>query len=320
VAQDPYPTSQYVLWAYRLLLGREPEDPQAVELYPETSRRKLVERFLSCPEFLGNEAGKVALPHHRYMVELDDGLRFWLISGDEFVSPAIATGNYEETETAFVKQQVRRGMAVLDLGANLGWFTVQLGLLVGAEGRVDAFEPRSDLADLLNKTLTENRLTNVTVHNCALGSENAHGQMIWSSHDINPGGTNLVLSDLPVPGIIAQPVFVKTLDSCVSHRIDFIKIDVEGSELLALRGAERILIRDRPAILIEINSANLLRTSGISATEFGSYVEQLGYRLFQIAADGSCGRRIPTSELSAIRALVNVAMLPTERADSAAPI
>src|SRR5258705_13199364 len=99
LAQDPYPTSQYVLWAYRLLLGREPEDPQAVELYPETSRSEVVEKFLSSPEFLRPREGDVRSPHRHYMVELDNGLRFWLLSGDEHVSPGIASGNYEAVET-----------------------------------------------------------------------------------------------------------------------------------------------------------------------------------------------------------------------------
>jgi len=119
VSQDPYPTSQYVLWAYRLLLGREPENPQAVELYPQTSRRQIVERFISSSEFLVNQAGNVYSPYRRYMVELDNGLRFWVMSGDEYVSPAMAVGNYESIETAFVRRHVRRGMAALDIGANL---------------------------------------------------------------------------------------------------------------------------------------------------------------------------------------------------------
>ena len=63
------------------------------------------------------------------MVELEDGLRYWPMSGDQYVSPAMATGNYEGMETAFVRRQVRRGMAVLDVGANLGWFTVHLARL-----------------------------------------------------------------------------------------------------------------------------------------------------------------------------------------------
>jgi FkbM family methyltransferase len=320
VPQDPYPTAQYVLWAYRLLLGREPEDPQAVESYPETSRLTVVDRFISSPEFLANGVRHVRPLHRRYMVELDNGLRFWLLSGDQYVSPAMATGDYEGIETAFVRRQVTRGMAVLDVGANLGWFTVHLSLLVGADGRVDAFEPRSDLLDLLTKTIAENRLTNVTTHNFALGSQNSHGQVIWSAHDVNPGGTHLVLSDLATPDIITQPVLVKTLDSCISHRIDFIKIDVEGSELLVFEGAQRILSKDRPVILVEINPSNLIRTSGISAEEFGLFVESLDYLLYEIAADGSCGRQIQTAELSAIETLVNVAMLPKERAETTAVI
>jgi FkbM family methyltransferase len=317
VAQDPYPTSQYVRWAYRLLLGREPEDPQAVELYPETSRREVVERFLTCPEFLHRREGDVRSPHRRYMVEFDNGLRFWLLSGDKHVSPGMATGNYEGIETAFVRRQVKREMAVLDVGANLGWFTIHLGLLVGADGRVDAFEPRGDLMGLLTKTVAENRLTNVTLHNFALASQNTEGRVIWSSDDANPGGTHLVLSDVIIPEIVAQSVSVKTLDSCISHRVDFIKIDVEGSELLVFRGAERILTRDRPVILVEVNPENLLRTSNVSAAEFGLFAEQLGYCLYEIAADGSCERRILPAELSAIQTLVNVAMLPSERAELA---
>ena len=103
-------------------------------------------------------------------------------------------------------------MAVRDIGANLGSFTVHLSLLVGAAGRVNAFEPRCDLMDLLTKTITENRLANVTAHNFALGSENSDGQVTWSRLDDNPGGTHLAPPDFTTPEM-AQPVLVKTLDS-----------------------------------------------------------------------------------------------------------
>jgi FkbM family methyltransferase len=316
VPDDRYPTSQYVLWAYRLLLGREPEDTAAVEAYPETSRLAVVDRFITSPEFLADGVKHIRPLHRRYMVELDDGLRFWLISGDQYVSPGIATGDYEPIETAFVRRHVTDGMAAVDIGANLGWFTAHMAVLVGAYGSVDAFEPRSDLMALLNKTIAENRLSNVTTHNFALGAQNSRGQVIWSVHDVNPGGTNLVSPDFAAPGITAQAVAVRTLDSCISHHVDFVKIDVEGAELLVFKGAERILATDRPLILVEINPSNLIRTSGVSATEFGKFVEKLGYCLYEIATDGSCGNQISPSELSSIQVLVNVAMIPKERAES----
>jgi Methyltransferase FkbM domain len=148
-----------------------------------------------------------------------------------------------------------------------------------------------------------------------LGSQNSHGQVIWSVHDINPGGTHLVSLDFAAPDVVAQSVVVKTLDTCISHRVDFVKIDVEGSELLVFKGAERILTKDRPLILVEINPSNLMRTSGVSAAEFGRFVEKWGYCLYEIAADGSCEKRVLNSELSAIETLVNVAMVPKERGD-----
>ena len=86
------------------------------------------------------------------------------------------------------------------------------------------------------------------------------------------------------------------------------------------KGAQRIFTHDRPVILVEINPSNLMRTSGASATEFGTFVEELGYCLYGIAANGSCTTRIRASELSTIDDLVNVAMLPKERADSIAAL
>jgi FkbM family methyltransferase len=310
--RDAYPTRLYITWAYRLLLGREPEDLQAVALASETSRSDVVKRFINSPEFfIGHVIDNIRPPQRSYMVELDNGFRFWLIYHDEFISPAIAAGLYEPFETEFIKQYVKPGMAVLDIGANLGWFTVNLAEIVGPQGRVDAFEPRSDLFLLLCKTIDENRLCNVTLHNYALGVQNSEGQMIWSHHDVNPGGTNLVSSDFQSSKTRAQRVLVKTLDSCVSHRIDFIKIDVEGSEPLVLRGAERIISEDRPIILLEINPINLLRTAGVSTVEFGEMLQNLGYQLYEILEDGSCGKHMGVlSEVSEMQTIVNVAALP----------
>jgi hypothetical protein len=110
------------------------------------------------------------------------------------------------------------------------------------------------------------------------------------------------------------------VDVCIARRIDFIKIDVEGSALLVFKGARRILEKDRPTILVEINPENLLRTSGISAVEFGLYVEKSDYCLYEIIFDGTCGRQIRVSELSSIQTLANVAMFPAERSEAAAAL
>lgn len=94
------------------------------------------------------------------MAELRDGLRFWTNLRDYYVSEGIRTGIWEESETAFVKRAVKRGMNVVDVGANLGWYTVHLSRLVGNDGSVVAFEPRNDLHHYLCKTVAANNLSN----------------------------------------------------------------------------------------------------------------------------------------------------------------
>ena len=65
-----------------------------MKLYPEMSRRKIVERFISSRNFSGTKCATLVSLHRRYMIELDNKLRFWLLSGDGYVSPAMATGSY----------------------------------------------------------------------------------------------------------------------------------------------------------------------------------------------------------------------------------
>jgi FkbM family methyltransferase len=309
---DPYPAALYTLWAYRLLLGREPEHPQAVNSHPRTSRRDVVQRFVTSQEFLiRNSLDNAPVTPLRYMVELEPDMRFWLLASDRFISPAIATGMYEPVETTFINRQVRPGTAALDIGANLGWFTVHLARIVGADGRVDAFEPRVDLFNLLTRTVAESKIGNVTLHNCALAAENSSGQMVWSPHDVNPGGTYLVAAEFADSTAKSQAVDVKTLDACISHPVDFIKIDVEGAELLVFRGAERILSKDRPTILVEINRPNLARTSHSTVADFGDFAAKFKYRLYEITEDGGCGRQVSPAGLLDIQ-LINVAMVPDD--------
>lgn len=145
----------------------------------------------------------------------------------------------------------RPGDWVLDIGANVGDWTLCMADLVGSSGRVLAFEPVPHLADTVRKTSRINRQDWVEVHQLALSSSD--GMTEFSVEKGNSGGSRLGRME----GDFSQiPVQTQRLDALIAsrpdiQRIDFIKIDVEGFELEVLKGARQTLTRFRPPLILE---------------------------------------------------------------------
>ena len=313
---ETFATSEYVLWAYRLLLGREPENSDAVHTWSETDRRDIVAKFLASPEFQDqNELSGFRRPGENawFIGELENGTRFWLCHDDNVISPYVARGSYKPAETAFLRRQVRRGMNVLDIGANIGWFTVNMAMLVGPGGRVDAFEPRDDVARCLRRTLAENRLTNALVHCCALAAENGEGLIAFAEQDSALASAHLVVGDEAPAGEATQPVPLRRLDSAIWGGVDFIKLDVAGAERLVLDGGDIVIGRDRPVILSNVDEALLQRTSGISVPDYFSYFEEIEYEVRRILPNGRCGEPAFYRDVEEAGGSLSAACVPAEK-------
>lgn len=145
----------------------------------------------------------------------------------------------------------RPGDCVLDIGANVGDWTMPMALRVGPSGRVLAFEPVPYLAETITKTARINRHDWVEVHNLALSAE--EGKAEFSVEKGNSGGSRLGRTE---GDFYVIPVATRRLDSLLDERpdithIDLIKIDVEGHELEVLSGAQRTLARFRPPLVLE---------------------------------------------------------------------
>ena len=174
---------------------------------------------------------------------------------------------------------VSPGDTVLDVGANVGQYTALLAELVGPAGRVIAFEPVPRTFGILQSVVSGLGLANVEPLAVALGEADGTASMI----DVRDA------DGLPDPGLshlgsradgTAVEVQVARLDSLSDRlRLDscsFVKIDVEGAELLVLRGATAFLATHRPAILIELDREMSARY-GASPAETTSFLERLGY-------------------------------------------
>lgn len=160
-------------------------------------------------------------------------------------------GVYEIATTRFVTAVLQPGACFVDVGANVGYYSILAGKRVGSAGKVHAFEPVPRLRCQLERNIEMNGLHNVTAHESAVWREEGEVSFYETSLAENSG----ISSVLPGPARAAVPrkVGATTLDGVagrIGRRIDLIKIDVEGGELAVLEGGPKLLDSAAAPVLI----------------------------------------------------------------------
>lgn len=171
-------------------------------------------------------------------------------------------GQYESQTAGWVQSQLRPDSCFYDIGANAGYFTILGSAAVGPAGVVQAFEPVPVNVEVLRRQISENSLSNVTLHDLALSNEN--GTIDFA---VEGNNANSHIADVKITHAVSKPssivaVQTATMDSLVANGLrepDTIKIDVEGAEMLVLQGAEETLKSSRPTLLISTHSAQLYK-------------------------------------------------------------
>jgi FkbM family methyltransferase len=268
-------TREHVVWAYRILLDRDPESEATISAWLQAfgTTEELRAGLMTSPEFRLKNPDSLPYTREKNVVikEIDDGLRLFVDLSDLVVGLNIVRGCYEQSEVAFVRRTVKPGQTVLDLGANVGFFTMIMASLVGPSGMVYAFEPLRRVADLLEHSIAENGFEDrVRLERAAVGESSGAARLLFEEDTLNSGGSYIFGDGLGIPpGHQLQDVSMIGLDDYAFRRpISFIKMDIEGAEPLALRGARSTLRTDRPTILSEINPVALERVSRCTATQF----------------------------------------------------
>ncbi len=231
-------------------------------------------------------------PDDPLIVPLGDDLRVRIYPKDVLGKYIYIDGVFEPDCWDFVKGFLRPGMIVLDVGANLGQYTLLAAQCVGPQGRVHSFEPSErifrelefnvGLNDLSDRCML-NRLAVSDVPGVARLSRYEEGAEVYGSL-----GTHC-REEASVMGY--EEVRTMTLDQYVEEnridRVDFIKMDIEGAELLALQGAKRLLSRkDAPTVLLEMADVNT-DGFGYDACSIWDYLEGVGCRVHLIGPHGS---------------------------------
>lgn len=304
-------TEGEVRLAYQLLLSRLPESDYAIAIH-----RQLPDVDTLCRTLATSDEGKMLGPlvtvPRRWVAAAVMGGRYlmWIDLGDRYISFDCLRDNYEPIETRFVREILKPGDVVVDIGANLGWYTLLACSRIGPNGQVHAFEPNPDTAARFAQTLTLNGLDGqVTLYKCALDENAGSVTIAWYAGSNNPGGTSIA-TDI-APGMTAAVVETRSLDSLGLERLDFIKIDVEGAELRVFRGGAATLRRCRPVILSELHPGQLQHVSGSSAEVFFAELSAIGYHAHIVGSRRS-GERLTAFPEDWPYPLMNLALVPIE--------
>jgi FkbM family methyltransferase len=162
-------------------------------------------------------------------------------------------GSYEYTKRRVMERLLRPTAVVYDVGANVGYYTLLSSALVGPKGRVIAFEPLPRNLDYLRRHIEINRLQNVTVMPTALG------ERLGVAHFREAADPSM--GSLGEDGSLT--VQVSSLDDLSARAqipdADVIKMDIEGGELAALKGAQALLARRRPLVLLATHGIEVHR-------------------------------------------------------------
>ena len=215
------------------------------------------------------------------MVPLGGGLR---IHGDrDFggVSNLVYFGTFfEYDELRFCERYLRPGDVVVDGGANIGVFTLLASRWVGETGRVLACEPASRAVAELRRNLLLNRLENVDVFEAALGEETGRMHLIADMDVSNQ------LIEEPPDDHVTERVRLTTLPEIVGNSICALtKLDLEGAELAALRGARPLLATAKLPLLLLEASDHQLRRLGANRADLLELLVEHGYRFATYDSD-----------------------------------
>lgn len=194
---------------------------------------------------------------------------------------------YEGETFDFITKNINKGDTFLDIGTHVGFFSIIASKIVGETGKIYSFEMNHSNYSHLLAHIRINESKNIIPHNWAVSdksgiieffnnTDNDGGHSLWDcgKHEFN------IKSKKNPKNIISYSIAIDDyFDS--NRKVNFIKIDTEGAEVLVLKGMENLLKRDKPIVVAEVNEFGL-KEMGFSYTDLRKIMFDIGYRCWKL--------------------------------------
>lgn len=219
---------------------------------------------------------------------------------------------WQRPVTAFLTGYLKPGDVFVDIGANIGYFTIYAGLRVGPHGQVHAVEPDPENIALLRANLELNGLTNVQVHQTAISDSSGEARLFRAS--FNSGAHSLFQKNDHSGGL---KVPVARLDELLDGERPpkLVKIDVQGAECYVLRSMTKLLEPPsvRPAIIAEFSPLDLARHGHLD--EFFTFIAEHDYSLRAFVANERQEVKPPQVRRATLRQIAEDLLLANDPAE-----
>lgn len=209
--------------------------------------------------------------------KIGEKINFFYLENDRYIGQRAAVGKYEPYETQLILRQAKVGGTVIDVGANIGYYTLILADKVGKNGKVYAFEPDKINFEILEKNIKENKLKNVVAIKAAIGSKN-ESKILYKSEE-NLGDHKLYKPKTPAKK--REKVKIVRLDSFIKEKMDLIKIDTQGWEPEVIEGAKEMIKKNKPVIFLEYSPASY-REAGMSGKRMMEFLRKVYRKIWWI--------------------------------------
>ncbi len=186
---------------------------------------------------------------------------------------------YEIENTLFFREFIKEGDTVYDVGANIGYFTLEFARLVGPNGKVLSFEPHPQVFQVLKRNINRNGYQNVKPYNCACGDMDGTINLFISN--VNEGNHKIVANDYNKGS--TEVDIVKLSKHIKENLPKIIKMDIEGAELLAIKGIGHDILKNNQIDFVLEYHPYEMNFFDIKDSDLFEYLEDLGYYFYNLA-------------------------------------